>query len=211
MTGYSSRFRVASPFFLLALLTACGEAKHPPVVPAADSTSQVVVGSRGRLIEALKEVRRLIASNDSQQIALLFRFPIAASNIPLSGDAGFEREKAKNGDQITRALFLSGYGLFKQELQFEEMDSAYRKLDIGKLLSADSVGFVDTAKNKVCVHGYSIQIREDSLVYFEAFGNPISGYTGGASEDPQCEEYLLDWEYVFDGKRLYLRAHSEAD
>lgn len=209
--AYFSRFYYPLTFFLMALMNACREVKHPPAGPTVDSSVQAAMGSRGRLIEALKEVRRLIASKDSQQIALMFRFPIAASYIPLSGDSVFESEKARNGDQITRTLFLSGYGQFKQELQFEEMDSAYRKLDISRLLKADSVGIVDTAKSKVCIHGYSILIREDSLVYFEAFGNPASGYTGHGNEDPQCEEFLLEWEYVFDGKKLYLRSHSEAD
>jgi hypothetical protein len=113
----------------------------------------------------------------------MFRFPIADSSITLSGDSTFEREKAKNGGQITRALFLSGYGQFAQELQFDEVEGAYQKLDIRKLLLSDSVGYADTAKRSGCIHGYSILIRQDSLIYFEAYGNPASGYTGHSEAD----------------------------
>ena len=120
MTTYCSGLRLVPIIIIFPLFfIACREVGHPPAAPTADSSAQAAMGSRGRLIEALREVRRLIASKDSQQIALMFRFPIADSYIPLSGDSVFESEKARNSDQITRALFLSGYGQIKQELQFD--------------------------------------------------------------------------------------------
>jgi hypothetical protein len=208
---YCSKHLLSACFSISFLLTACQEAKHPPGVPAADATAQAAMDGRSRLIVALTEVRRLVVSKDSQQTAMMFRFPIADSYFSLSGDSIFESEKAKNGDRITRAMFLSGYGQLVQELQFQELDSAFRDIDINKLKTADSLGFVDSSTIKGCIHGYSIRIEKDSLVEFDSYGYPVSDSAREENNDMKCGDYLLVWEFVFDGKRLYMTSHSEGD
>jgi hypothetical protein len=211
MTFYRSTLVSALILFLLSVLPACKEGKNPQETPPADSTARVATDSRGQLILALEEVRRLVATKDSQQIASMFRFPIPDSVLSLSGDSVFEVGKARDGGNVSQALFLSGYGKFAQELQFGLFEDALRDVDFGKLRSTDSLGSADTSKNKACISGYAIQIRKDSVVAVEVYENRNTGYTGHGNEDPECEEYLLSWEFVFDGKRLYMTFHSEAD
>jgi hypothetical protein len=208
---YCSKHLLSACFSISFLLTACQEAKHPPVVPAADTTAQAAMDGRSRLIEGLKEVRRLVVSKDSQQTAMLFRFPIADAAIELSGNPAFESEKARNGGYITKALFLSEYSVFEPQLGLGELDSALRDIDINKLKTADSLGFVDSSTIKGCIHGYSIRIEKDSLVEFDSYGYPVSDSAREENNDMKCGEYLLVWEFVFDGKRLYMTAHSEGD
>ncbi len=193
----------------VTFLTGCQHGTHSPAVVAADSSARPVIDNRSRLILALKEVRAEAVSKDSSVVARMFRFPLPDSTIRISGDSVFE--KAKKGGNVSRELFLSGYGEFVQELQFSELGEVFRNLDISKLKMADSLGFVDSLKNKICIRGYTLLIRGDSLVEIQAYQNTNEGYSGYGREDALCEEYMLGWEFVFDGKRLYMIDHSEAD
>jgi hypothetical protein len=167
------------------------------------------VDKRSGLIAALKDLRREAASKDSNVIAGMFRFPIPDSSIRISGDSVFE--KAKVGGDISRALFLSGYGEFVQELQYPELLEAFRNLDVNKLKTTDSVVYDEKGAKKHCLTGYSIRVMADSLVEVQAWQGTNEGYSGVGREDAECEEFLLTWRFVFDGKRLYMIDHSEAD
>ncbi len=212
MAGCNLRMALTwATLLYLTVLTGCRQGAHSPAVVAVDSSARPANDSRSRLILALKEVRGEAGSKDSNVVAGMFRFPFPDSTIRISGDSLFEGEKAKNGGNVTKALFLSGYGEFVQELQFGEFGEVFRNLDIGRLKMTDSLGLVDSAKNKGCIRGYSLLIREDSLVEIQAYQNTKEGYSGMGREDAKCEEYVLTWEFVFDGKRLYMIDHSEAD
>ena len=195
----------------------CREAKHSGggSVDSAgvDSTASVpAVGTadfRSRLIVALKEVRGEAASRDSSVVARMFRFPFPDSAIRISGDSNFE--KVKDHGNVSRELFLYGYSEFVQELQLEEFGAGFRNLDINKLRTADSVVFDEKDSAKRCLRGYGVRIMSDSLVEVQAWQNTKEGYSGVGREDAACEEFLLTWEFVFDGRRLYMIDHSEAD
>jgi hypothetical protein len=205
---------MALPWALLSyltLFTGCQQGTHSSAVVAVDSSAQLANDSRSRLILALNEVRRLVASKDSQRIARMFRFPFPDSTIRIYGDSVFEGEKARNGGNVSKALFLSGYGEFVQQLQFDQFQEVYLRLDINKLKVTDSLEFKETGKDKACLRGYSLLIQEDSLIEIQAYQNSNEGYSGQGREDSQCEEYLLTWYFVFDGRRLYMIDHSEAD
>jgi hypothetical protein len=167
------------------------------------------VDKRGGLIAALKELRSEAESKDSSVVARMFRFPVPDSAIRISGDSVFESAKA--GGNISRALFLSGYGEFVQELQYPELLDVYRNLDVNKLKLADSIVLDEKGGKKHCLRGFSIRIQSDSLVEVQAWQGTNEGYSGAGREDAECEEFLLTWVFVFDGKRLYMIDHSEAD
>jgi hypothetical protein len=208
---YCSRFAFAQIFIFLMSLIACQEAKHPAATSVVDSAARPGTDPRSRLILALNELRREAASKDSQQVAKMFRFPVADSMMPISGDSVFEAEKARNNGKVSEALFLSGYRQFIQKLEFEALGEVYQNLDINKLKLTDSLALDEKKSKKACLRGYLIQIRKDSVVEIQTYQNTNEGYSGVGREDAQCEEYLLTWYFVFDGRRLYMIVHDEAD
>lgn len=202
--------------FLLCQLSGCQQSPGKPANPKIDTIPQPATESftttRDRLIGALKELRQLADTTDSFKVARMFRFPIADTLIALSGDSLFESEKQKNGGYISEQLFFAGYRRFIAQLQLDEMQAAFKQLDVNKLRKSDSLGYLEKGSKQACLHSYQIKIEKDSFLRVEASLISNDAYKGKKDDDDMgCPEYLLWWVFAFDGHKLYLVNHAEAD
>ena len=202
--------------FFACLIAGCQESSRTPANPNIDTISGKVIvkpiSARDQLIRALKELRQLADTTDSLKVARMFRFPVADSLITLSGDSLFESEKQRNNGLVSERLFYSGFHQFIAELQLDELQAAYEHLDINRLSGTDSLGYLEKDNKNVCLHAYRILIEHDSVVRVEAALNLNAAYKGKKTdENVEGPEYLLWWIFGFDGRKLYLINHAEAD
>ncbi len=207
---------------VFGLLASCNSANTMKI---ASNTATVIQQSettaskteRQILIEELKRLQAIFASNDKEKIANLFSFPLSNETIGIYiDDTTFNSQLEKNGNKVTRAMFIRFYRDVSESLQIDQINELFRNLNIENLLNKDTLELEAIIKTEPCYHYWGIK-TEKGLVTLTVGTNSNNDYKSKSiSEDEIPEndssicEHVLWWVFKFDGKKLYFENISGA-
>ena len=169
------------------------------------------------IIEELKRLQSVFASNDMEQIADIFSFPISYETVGMYIDnSNFNEQLEKNSNKTTRSMFISYYRDISESLQIEQINQLFNKLNVDSLVNKDNLEQEAIIKTEPCYHFYLVKI-ENKLVTLTVGTNSNKDYKSkSVSEDDIPEndssicEHVLWWVFTFDGKQLHLKEISGA-
>ena len=92
------------------------------------------------LVEELKRLQAVLASDDKEKIADLFGFPVYNETIGIYiDDSSFNAQLDKNGKKVTRPMFIRSYREVAESLQIDQVRRLFKKLNIDSLLLKDTL------------------------------------------------------------------------
>lgn len=164
------------------------------------------------LIEELKRLQGVFASNDKEKIADLFKFPISNETVGIYiDDSTFNAQLDKNGNKVSRAMFIRFYRDISEGLQIDQVNQLFRRLNIDNLLQRDTLNHEAIIKSEPCFHYYGVTV-ENNLVTLTLGLNSNRDYVSkNVSEEEVPEndssvcEHVLWWTFTFDRKRLQFK------
>jgi hypothetical protein len=166
---------------------------------------------RQLLIEELKRLQAVFASKDKNRITDVFPFPLSDSSVSIYiDDSAFDHQYKKNGNMVTKAMFVRFYKPISESLQIDQVKQLFKNLKVDDLQIKDTLEYNAIIKTEPCYHFYGIGI-EDNLVTLTLGTNSNENYESKSmSEDETPEnssefcEHVLWWVFRFDGKKLHL-------
>jgi hypothetical protein len=204
------------------LLLSCNQSDRTKVASdTTTATKQIDTAAtkteRQILIEELKRLQSLFATNNKQKIADLFPFPLSNETVGIYiDDSTFNEQYEKNGNKTTRGMFLRHYREISESLQVDQLNQLFKKFNIDDLLQKDTLEHEAIIKAEPCYHYYEVKI-EKNIVTLTVGTNSNKDYKSkNVSEDEIPEnsseicEHVLWWVFRFDGKQLHLKGLSGA-
>ena len=207
---------------VLITLTACNNPDTANV--KGTQTEQAIDAAQNKLdrnvlIEELKKLHRIVASNNKEKIAGIFEFPIV--DTIFSGyvdDSTFYEEFKSNGDQTTKTMFLQHFKEISISMQFDQVNNLFKKINnVDKLLHKDTLEEDTYLKSEPCFYSYSIEIDRDMVALRIDMQSNSDYKSKKPSEDEIPEnssefcEHAFWWKFKFDGKKLHVVNISGAD
>ena len=178
--------------------------------PGIQKQVETTVSTFGRqvLIEELKRLRTIFISDDKEKIAGVFQFPVPDTTLALFiEDSGFNEELRKNGDKLTKDMFLRFYPQVYENLQIGELKQLFKNLQPDSLLRKDGLEYKVIKREEPCYKFYIVEAANDHVTL--SVGSAVNDIYRGDSLDGDLEEnsseyceHVLWWVFGFDGKRL---------
>lgn len=168
--------------------------------------------SRETIIEELKRLQSIFNSNDMEEIAGIFTFPISLDvlNIYIDNER-FDEQVEKNDNRITRSMFSHFYRDISTSLQVQQMNLLFKNLFVDDLLHDDNIEHHAIIKTAPCYTSYGIKIEDDLVTLtigsnsnIDYKGKTISAYEVPENDSSMCESVLW-WVFSFDGKQLHFK------
>lgn len=207
---------------LFGLLSSCNQSDTKKIATDTSTLTQqsdtaTSKTERQILIEELKRLKTVFASNDKVKIVDIFSFPLSNETVGIYiDDSTFNAQYEKNGNKATRPMFIRFYRDISQSLQIDQINQLFKKLNLDNLLHKDTLEHEAIIKVEPCYHFYGVKIEND-LVTLTVGTNSNKNYkTKNVSEDEIPEndssicEHVLWWVFRFDGKRLHFNEISGA-
>jgi hypothetical protein len=206
--------RVALFSFCLISLFACTNATHQPASGSpADTTSKVRRLTRQALIAQLAQLRDRIISRDKQKIGQLFQFPIPDSIIGINGINAALDSSLKATNSLSLELYDQYFdSTIARAWDIDEFSNLFKYLDINRLSKKDSLLHETIISTEPCYKYYRIIAKGDSIVNIEYGITENINYTGKKTEEEEnanCD-YVIFWDFTFDGKKLTMVQQSAA-
>lgn len=204
-------------FTFSILLLACNN--NDTNKASIDTTIQHVDTATNRkvVIEELKRLQAIFASNDKEKIAGLFHFPISNETVGIYiDDSAFNAQLAENQNKISKPLFLRFYQHISESLQIAELNQLFKSLQVDSLLHKGTLAYDAIIKTKPCYHYYNITIEKDIVTLTVGTSLNKEYKPKNLSEDEIAEnrssicEHMLWWVFQFDGKQLVFKEVSGA-
>jgi hypothetical protein len=196
---------------------ACSEGvKQPAPEKGRDSLTAApsadTLPYRERLVQALQQLQKDVASKNKEAIAAYFRFPVASDDLQ-AFDIGesFDKAVAQNNHQVSQQLFLTHFDALYLNLEMQGMVEMFQNLRVDSLKNT-SVKMVEASKpERVCTHYYSITI-EGKEVTLNYGVNTSDEYAAKHPDEEvsECPEYAAFWTFTFDGSKLIFIRHQVA-
>lgn len=173
---------------------------------------------RNVLIEELKKLHRIIASNNKEKIAGIFEFPIV--DTIFSGyvdDSTYYDQFKANGDQTTKTMFLQHFKEISISMQFDQVKNLFKNINVDKLLYKDTLEEDTYIESEPCFYSYSIEVDRNMVVLRMDMKSNSNYKSKKTSEDDIPEnssefcEHNFWWKFKFDGKKLHVVNISGAD
>jgi hypothetical protein len=176
----------------------------------SQSDTTTTKSERQILIEELKKLQSVFASNDKEKIADLFSFPISNETLGIYiDDSNFNAQLDKNANRVTRPMFIRFYPDISASLQNKQINQLFKKLDVDRLSHMDTLQHEEIIKSEPCYHYHAVMIEKE-LVTLTVGTNSNEDYKSKTvSEDEIAEnssefcEHVLWWVFRFDGKKLH--------
>ncbi|HET9056096.1 MAG TPA: hypothetical protein VFN30_04535 [Chitinophagaceae bacterium] len=172
---------------------------------------------REKLIEKLKTLQAVFASDNKQKIADIFSFPISNETVGIYiDDSIYNAQYEKNGNRTTRTMFIKHYRGISEILQIDQINQLFKKLNIDNLLHKDTLEYEAIIKTEPCYHFYGIKIDKDRVTLTVGTNSNKDYKSKSVSEDEIPEndssicEHILWWVFIFDGKQLHFKEISGA-
>jgi hypothetical protein len=193
-------------FSLTTIALSCKNTPHdqPGLSTVHNDSGQA---RKQQLVQEVNKLKIILASGDSNKIADLFPFPLADSVMPVyTDDSAYNRDYKKNGDRVTRDMFLKYYPIISQRLQVDKMNELFKYIKTELLLRNYKLGYDIKTKKEPCYPYYNIEVDSSNMVTFTTGTNSnpdYKGSTAAADEDVSdgCE-YAVFWTFMFDGRKL---------
>jgi hypothetical protein len=211
-------------FVLTALITliACNNRNDTKV--KGRQTEQAIDSAKNKLdrnvlIEELKKLRRIIASNNKEKIAGIFEFPIVDTIFGgYVDDTTYYKQFKLNGDRTTKTMFLQHFKEISISMEFDQVNNLFKKIkNVDKLLHKDTLEEDTYIKSEPCFYSYSIEVDRNMVALRMDMQSNSDYKSKKASEDGIPEnssefcEHTFWWKFKFDGKKLHVVNISGAD
>ncbi|WP_447635708.1 hypothetical protein [Flavobacterium microcysteis] len=169
------------------------------------------------LIGELERLQKVFSSNDKEKIADIFQFPVSGKTVEIyTEDNTFNAQYEKNGNKLTRAMFIHFFPQISESLQIGELNQLFERINLNELLQSDMVKNEAVIKTEPCYNFYSVKVEKD-LVTLTLGINSNRDYksksvTEGKMPENSSElcESVLWWVFQFDGKKLNFKNISGA-
>jgi len=208
--------------FLGFLLLSCNQTDRAVIVkskvtPESQTATTNSKSRRQLLVDELMQLQVVLASNNQEKIADIFPFPIANETIGIyMDDKLFNEQLEKNGNKVTRSMFINSYRDISENLQIDQLNQLFTKLTIADLLKKDALEHEATIKTEPCYQYYHLKIEGD-LVTLTVGTNSNKNYRSISlpedeipENDSSICEHVLWWKFTFDGNQLKLKEISGA-
>lgn len=169
------------------------------------------------IIEEVKRLQTIFASNNKEKIADIFRFPLSQTKVGIYiEDSTFNAQLKKNGDKTTRAMFLRYFPQISESLQINELNNLFKNINAGGLQKEDTLKYEALIKAEPCYHVYSIRLEKDLVTLTVGTDSNKDYKSKTVSEDEIPEnsseicEHMLWWVFRFNGDKLELQEISGA-
>ncbi|WP_026904008.1 hypothetical protein [Pedobacter glucosidilyticus] len=203
---------------IIGLLFSCNQNENKSVTDQEGVNSKqlnnkiISKTERQIIIEELQRLQSIIASNNKEKISDVFRFPINNETIGIYVDnKDFNEQLDKNGDKVTKNMFISFYNDISESIQTEQINQLFKKLDINKLLNKDNLEYTERIKTEPCHHFYGVKI-ENKLVTLTIGTNSNVDYKSKSTSEDEIQEndssmceHVMWWVFTFDGKKLLFK------
>jgi len=199
---------------VVLMLTACNNSGTIKTASDTDST----VSERPLLIKELKKLKEIIASNDKENIAGIFQFPLSDSAFGIYiYDSLYNEQLKENGNKTTKAMFLQHYKQIYPGIWLDQLNNLLQNIKIDSLLHKDTLQYDAYSKSEPCYYSYQIEvIKKDVTLTMNGKSN-TDYKSKDTSEDDIPEnsseicEHSFWWVFSFDGKKLHFETISGAD
>lgn len=173
----------------LGLVFSCKNSDSSNVVKDATIKQQADTADpksrRPILIEELRRLQTVLASNDKEQIASLFSFPLSNEIMGIYiDDNAFNAELNNNHNMLTRRMFIRFYQDISESLQIEQMNQLFRKLNMDTLLHQDTLHYAAIIKTEPCYKYFTITVGD---------------------------KHLVEWRFTFDNQLLVSGVKHQSD
>jgi len=207
---------------IFGLLLSCNQPNKNEVRHDATTFSQLndttpSKSERQLIIEELKRLQSVFASNNKEKIADIFNFPISNETISIYiNDSTFNKQLEKNDNKTTRPMFIRFYRDISESIQINQINELFKILNIEDLLSKDTLEYEEVIKTEPCHHFYNVKIKKDIVTLIVGTNSNKYYKSNSVSEDEIPEndssicEHTLWWVFTFDGKQLHLKEISGA-
>jgi hypothetical protein len=178
----------------------------------SDTTGSKI--KRHVLIEELKQLKAVLASNDKEKIADIFQFPLSDTTAGIYiDDSSFNLQLEKNGGKTTRAMFIQFFPQVSKSLQIDELYQLFKQVSLDSLLQKDELISNLRISTEPCFKFYSILVQHELVTLSTGSGVNESYQSTSASEDEENSsefcEHILWWVFRFDGERLrFIKQHG---
>ena len=208
---------------VILMLVACNNSdttkttSNTQVAEQHTDTTQIK-SERQILIEQLKKLRQIVASNDKEKIAGIFQFPLSDSafSIYIDDTTYYEQFKA-NGNKTTKAMFLKYFKEISASILVDQVNILFLHINVDSLLQKDTLEYSTYIKSEPCYYSYRIEVIKDSVTLSMNMNSNSNYKSKRKSEDDTPEnsseicEHAFWWVFRFDGKKLQLKSMSGAD
>jgi hypothetical protein len=204
---------------LFGLLISCDSSdlnKNTSDSGKRSSDTLPVDSKRQILIAELKRIGSIFLTNDKNKIAELFSFPLADTIFnPYVDDTSYFNDYKKNGDKITRDMFIKYYPQIRNDFSFADIHQVFNYLPIDSLMQKDTLSYDAKTKKEPCYKFYNIHIGNGIVtLHFGSDKNNQYIDTSNKSEDSEgagdeCE-YASFWIFRFDGHKLHFEKQMSA-
>jgi len=207
---------------IFGLLLSCNQsdkkaADHDGATLTLQNNTIATKSERQIIIEELKRLQAVFASNNKEKIADVFSFPISNETLGIYIDNNnFNEQLEKNSNKATRSMFVTFYGDISKSLQVDQINQLFKKLDVENLLNKDNIEHEAIIKTEPCHHFYGVKI-ENKLVTLTVGTNSNKDYKSKSNteddipeNDSSICEHVLWWVFTFDGKQLHFKEISGA-
>jgi hypothetical protein len=186
----------------------CNNSSDEKIVHTASTTQNVQASDENqRLIDELKKMGMILSSGDKNKIAELFPFPITDSAFGIYLGDNLQEDYKKNGNLITREMFLKHYSTFIQAQDLNGFRDIFKNLPLDSVTSKQPLFKERTIKGEPCIEFHKIEMRTDTVELQSGFSGLADPNSSDA--DVGCE-YNSIWYFRFDGKKLRYLFHAVA-
>jgi len=209
-------------FILLAVLVtliACNNSDTTKTTSNTQTGQQTDTAKSARhlLIEDLKRLRQIIASNDKEIIADIFEFPLSETSFSIYiDDSTFNEQFTSNGNKTTKAMFLNHFKEISENIWLDQLNNLFLHLNMDSLLFKDALEHEAYIKTEPCFYSYQIEVSKDSVTLRMNMNSNKNYKTKKLSKDDIPEnsseicEHNFWWVFKFDGKKLHFQNISGA-
>ena len=204
---------------LLGLLISCDSSdtnKSTSDSVHQDSDTLSVDSRRQILIAELKRIGSVFLTNDKTKIADIFSFPLVDTvfNVYV-GDTTYFNDYKKNGDKITKDMFIQYYPQIRNDFSFADIHQVFNYLPLDSLMHKDTLSYDLKIKTERCYKFYNVYIDNDIVTLrFGSDKNDQYIDTSKQTEDnegsgDECE-FASFWIFRFDGQKLHFEKQLSA-
>ncbi len=171
------------------------------------------------LIEELKRIQQILASNNKEKISNIFEFPLSDSAYSIYvDDTAYHKQRESNGDKITEAMFLQFFNKISAGILISQLNNLFRYIKVDSLLHKDNLEYEAYIKSTPCYYSYKIKL-DKSIVTLRMDMKSNTSYkskkTAPEDDIPENSSEICEhdfwWIFRFDGKKLHLTNISGAD
>lgn len=151
-------------------------------VKDATRQKETDVADRKLFVDELRKLHAAFLASDSMALADFIPFPFKDS---VAGnwidDSGLGQELSRNGNVLTKDIFLKHYSVITEKLMIKEIHPVLKLADIDLLLKRDTIDYEIRPASSPCIQFYHIDVEND--IAHIAYG--YSRYANAAEDNDE--------------------------